>query len=440
MPRPMVAIVGRPNVGKSSLFNRIVGKRHAVVDSAPGVTRDRIMLNVQWNRREFIIVDTGGLVPRSTDVMEQRIAEQVGMALDEADVVVFLCDVQTGPTDLDMDVARELRKSKLPSLIVVNKVDSETWETDWHEFHQLGLGEPIPVSAMSGRHVGDMLDRIVEVLPPEKQYDEDVTGTRLAILGRPNVGKSSLVNALVGSNLVVVDSDAGTTRDTTDTPFEYNGRHYTLIDTAGLRRAKAVRRGNDSIEFYSTLRTINAIERCHVGVVLIDPVEHLVHQDTGIIEQVIAAGKALVIAVNKWDAVPDKDTDTAGVFVRELWRRYPDSAYYPVTFISAVTGQRIHRVLDEVDQAVERWNGQIATHKLNEWLQQILRTNPPSGTKKGMPRFNYVTQVSAAPPTFLFFVNNPLLVSEQSKRYLERTLRQEFDFMGTPIRLRFRRK
>ena len=436
----MVAIVGRPNVGKSSLFNRIVGKRHAVVDPTPGVTRDRVMLPVQWNSREFLLVDTGGLVPRTTDVMELRIADQVQIALDEADVVVFLADVQTGVTDLDQDVARELRKSTMPSLLIVNKVDAEQWETDQHTFHALGLGDPIPVSAMSGRNIGDMLDRIVEELPPEETSEKDPDTIRIAVLGRPNVGKSSLVNALVGSEKLVVDDVPGTTRDTTDTPIEFAGERYTLIDTAGLRRGKAIRKTSDAIEYYSTLRTINAIERCDVGVVLIDAIEHLVKQDIDVIDQVRHSGKATVLAVNKWDAVPGKDDSTAGTFVRELWRRFPDGSYLPVSFISALTGQRTTRVLEDVNAAHERWTSKLPTHKLNEWLSGLSRTKPLPSSKRGVPKLYYVTQVSSKPPTFLFFANNPLFISDQAKRYLERMLRQEFDFMGTPVKLHFRRK
>lgn len=440
MPRPVVAIVGRPNVGKSSLFNRIVGKRHAVVDPMPGVTRDRIMLPVQWNRREFLLVDTGGLVPGSTDTMELRIADQVNLALSEADVVILLCDVQTGVTDLDQEVARELRKGVLPSLVVVNKVDTEQWETDWHEFHGLGLGEPIPVSAMTGRSVGDMLDRIVDVLPDEEAEAPEIDTVKVAILGRPNVGKSSLVNSLVGSEKVVVDSVPGTTRDSTDTPFEFRGNQFILIDTAGLRRAKALRKTQDAIEYYSTLRTISAIERCDVAVVIIDATEHLVHQDLGIIEQVREQGKALVIVANKWDIVPEKDSDTAGAFIQELWRRYPDGSYFPVVLVSALTGQRTWRVLEEVQRAYESWTQKLPTHELNTWLSGIMHNKPPQGSKKGTPRLNYMTQIATKPPTFLYFVNNPLAISDQAKRYLERSFREQFDFMGTPVRFKFRRK
>jgi GTPase len=440
MPRPIVAIVGRPNVGKSSLFNRIVGKRHSVVDPTPGVTRDRIMLPVQWDRREFLLVDTGGLVPRTTDTMELRITEQVQMALEEAHVVVLLCDVQSGPTDLDRDVARELRRSKLPSLVVVNKVDTVKWESDWQEFHSLGLGEPVPVSAMSGRSVGDMLDEIVAALPPENNSKNDPDGIKVALLGRPNVGKSSLINKLVGSEKLVVDDVPGTTRDSTDTPLVVGDRRYTLIDTAGLRRGKALRKTRDAIEYFSTLRTISSIERCDVGVVLIDSAEHIVHQDIGIIEQVLEAGKALVIVANKWDVVPEKDDETAGAFIRELWRRYPDSAYYPVALISALTGQRVWRVLEEVDNVYERWNTKLKTHEVNEWLSRTMRNNPPQPSKKGVPRMNYMTQTGEQPPVYTFFVNNPLFLNDQTKRYLERSMREQFDFMGTPIQLRFRRK
>jgi len=441
MPRPIVAIIGRPNVGKSSLFNRVIGKRKAVVDPTPGVTRDRIMAEAEWNRREFLLVDTGGIVPGTTDRMELSIAEQAQIAMDEASVILFLTDVQTGVTDLDQEVARRLHRGERPVVLVVNKVDASEWEADRLEFYALGLGDPVPVSAMTGRNVGDMLDELVKALPPEeREPGEAVESIAVAILGRPNVGKSSLVNALVGAPAVVVDAEPGTTRDSTDTPLDYGGRRYVLIDTAGLRRQKAVRRSEDAIEYYSTLRTIGAIERCQVAVVLIDAIEHLVKQDIDIIDQVIEAGKAIVLAANKWDLVPGKDTDTAGLFVRELWRRYPTSAWLPVTFISASTRQRVGRVLDEVRAAHEQWNRRIPTSELNGWLQELNRTKPPQSSKAGVPRLYYATQAAVRPPTFVFFANNPDYVSDQATRYIEHALRGTFSFPGTPIRLRFRKK
>lgn len=441
MPRPIVAIVGRPNVGKSSLFNRIIRRRRAVVDPTPGVTRDRVMAEADWNGRPFILVDTGGLVPGTSDRMELHVADQVKLALDQAALVVFLTDAQTGVTDLDAEVARMLRKDERRPLLVVNKVDDEGWETDWHEFYALGMGEPIPVSAVSGRHVGDLLDRLVAALPPACDEDEEGTESiKVAILGRPNVGKSSLVNALVGSQQVVVDDAPGTTRDSTDTPVEFEGRRFVLIDTAGLRRAKAVWKSRDAIEYYSTLRAINAIERCDVVVLVIEAAEHLVKQDQDIIDQVLAQGKALTIAANKWDLIPDKVTDTAGAFVKELWARNPFTTYLPVTLISAKTGQRVHRVFADVRTAHEQWVRRVETSELNTWLTELVRTNPPPISRHGVPRLKYVSQVGVRPPTFVFFVNNPRFLSEQSERYLERSLRERFGFAGTPIRMKFKRK
>jgi len=348
--------------------------------------------------------------------------------------------VQTGVTDLDAEVARLLRKDPRPSLLVVNKVDTEEWEADWHEFYALGMGEPIPVSAMSGRHVGDMLDRLVEALPPPEKEEPERESIAVAVLGRPNVGKSSLVNALVGAQKVVVDDAPGTTRDSTDTPLEYEGRRYVLIDTAGLRRHKAVRKSRDAIEYYSSLRTINAIERCDVAVVIIEAIEHLVKQDSDIIEQVLQSGKALTLAVNKWDMVPEKATDTAGEFIKELWARNPFSMYLPVTFISATKGQRVGRVLADARNAYDQWTRRIPTSELNEWLAGLIRTNPPPGGKAGAPRVKYASQISVRPPTFLFFVNDPRTITTQAERYLERTLRERFGFTGTPIRMKFRKK
>jgi len=440
MARPTVAIVGRPNVGKSSLFNRMVGTRQSLVDPTSGVTRDRVSAIAGWNRREFLLVDTGGLVPGTTDTMELRITDQVDIALGEADVIVFVTDAHTGVTDYDQEVARELRKGSLPSVLVVNKVDGESWESDWHEFHALGLGEPMPVSASSGRHVGDVLDCIVAALPPPEDERQTSDAVAVALLGRPNVGKSSLVNALVGRETVIVDSKPGTTRDATDTPLSYEGRDYILIDTAGLRRHKKSYKTRDSIEYFSRLRTINAIERCQVGVVLIDATEHIVKQDIEIVDQLLEAGKAVALAVNKWDLIPDKDTNTTGQFVQELRRRYPFSVNLPIVFISAETGQRVHRVLADVDSAHEQWSHRVTTSELNAWLGEMNRDKPLPASKAGFPKLNYATQVAKQPPEFVFFANDPDYVATQAKRYLERVLRERFGFVGTPIRLKFRKK
>ena len=440
MARPIVAVVGRPNVGKSSLFNRIIGRRQAVVDPTPGVTRDRLGAEAEWSGRSFLVVDTGGLVPGSSDQMELRIADQVDAAMEEADLILFVTDVQTGVTDLDQAVARQLRKTQRPVLLLANKVDTGDWESDAHQFFALGLGDPVSASAMTGRFMGDMLDRLVELLPAAEQLEDEDRGIAVALVGRPNVGKSSLVNALVGAEKVLVDSAPGTTRDSTDTSLVFDGIPFTLIDTAGLRRHKARYRDRDSIEYFSVLRTINAIERCQVGVVLLDSLEHLVKQDIEIIEQVHSAGKALVIAANKWDLVPDKDTETAGAFVREAWRRYPFSRYLPVVLISALTNQRIHRVLTEVAKAHGEWRKRIETGVLNRWLGELNRTKPVPASKAGYPRVKYATQVTTGPPTFVFSVNDPDFISTQARRYLERSLREAFGFTGAPIRMKFNRK
>ena len=439
MARPMVAIVGRPNVGKSSLFNRIVGRRHAVVDSEPGVTRDRLLAGAEWAGRDFILADTGGLVPGSSDQMERHISDQVAAAVAEADAILFVADVQTGVTDLDLAVARELRKVEQRTLLLVNKVDTKEWEADWHEFYGLGLGEPVPVSAMSGRHVGDMLDRVLAILPEDTPEEED-EGLRIAVVGRPNVGKSSLVNALFGAERVIVDDVPGTTRDAIDTKVTYQGVKYTLVDTAGLRKHKARYKTGDDIEYFSVLRTVNAIERCDVAVVLISAVEHIVKQDIEIIDQVMEAGKGIVIAANKWDLIPDKTNDTAGAFVSELWRRYPFGAHLPVVLISAQNRQRIHRVLTDASAVYEQWQRRVPTHALNDWLGEMNREKPLPSSKAGLPRVNYVTQVAVGPPTFAFFVNEPRFVGDQAKRYLERSLRETFGFSGAPLRLNFRKK
>ena len=411
------------------------------MDPEPGVTRDRLSAEAEWAGHHFILVDTGGLVPGSADEMERRIGEQVEAAMAEADLILFVTDAHTGVTDLDNAVATQLRKQDVPVLLVVNKVDTVQWESDWHVFYSLALGDPVPASAMTGRSTGDMLDEVVALLP-ERADEEDEQSDRvsLAFLGRPNVGKSSLVNALVGRDTVIVDNVPGTTRDSTDTPLEFEGRKFWLIDTAGLRKQKQRFKSADAIEYYSVLRSINALERCEVAAVLVDSLEHLVKQDMEILDQVIEAGKALVIVANKWDTVPNKTTETAGDFMRELWVRYPQSKYFPTVLISAETGQRITRVLDEAVAAHAQWQRREQTAVLNDWLAELNRTNPPPSSKAGYPRIKYVTQVAVAPPQFVFFVNDPNYVGEQAERYLERSLRERFGFQGTPIRLKFRRK
>ncbi len=440
MSRPVVAIVGRPNVGKSSLFNRIVGHRHSVVDPEPGVTRDRIMAKTDWNGREFLLVDTGGLVPGSSDPMEAHILDQVQIAMEEASLVLFLTDAQTGVTDLDAEVARVLRKKERQTLLVVNKVDNPEADVEVHAFHALGMGSPVPVSAMTGRHVGDMLDQLVKRLPPEAEGEEPEGGIAVAFVGRPNVGKSSLVNALIGSPRVVVDDVPGTTRDATDTFFQHEGRSYTLVDTAGLRRQKNVWKTRDAIEHFSVLRTLKAIERCDVAVLVIEAVDHLVKQDSDILAQIVDAGKAVVIAANKWDAVPGKTSETAGAFMKELWVRNPFTEHVPVSLISAATGQRVEKVFSDVLTAYEQWTRRIPTNTLNEWLRELVKKNPPPISRRGVPRLSYVTQVGVRPPTFVFFVNNPDAIGTAGERYLERCLREEYGFSGTPLRLLFRKK
>lgn len=433
---PLVAIVGRPNVGKSTFFNRLTESRQAIVHDEPGVTRDRIYGHAEWAGTEFSVVDTGGFVPNSADVFEEGIREQVLIALDEADAVLFVVDVLTGITDLDEEMARMLRKSDKPVFVVANKADNEQRRWEASEFYKLGIDQLYPVSSINGSGTGELLDALTAALPPASEVAEKDERLRVAIIGKPNVGKSSLTNALLGYSRSIVTEISGTTRDAIDSVLTYRDEEVVLVDTAGLRKRARV---TENVEFYSALRTQRAIEECNVAVLLLDAQEGLGAQDINVLKQAEEWKKGLVIAVNKWDLV-EKETNTARDYERRIRERLPMLDYVPVVFISAVTKQRVFKVLDlamEVDRERRR---RIPTSRLNEVMQAAIARHHPPTYRNQYVQIKYVTQVREAPPVFAFFCNYPQGVKESYRRYLENQIREAFGFTGVPITLVFKAK
>lgn len=430
----LVAIVGRPNVGKSTLFNRIIEERHAIVEGEPGVTRDRLYAKGEWAGVVFQLVDTGGIVPHSVDVFESAIREQAMLAIDEADVILFVVDGRDGLTPIDSEIGGLLRSSKKPVVLVVNKCDNASGDLNASEFYALGLGDPFAISALNGRSTGDFLDLVVSHLRDDEQMED--TRLKIAIVGRPNVGKSSLTNALLGKDRMVVTPIAGTTRDAIDSVLTYYGEQIVLIDTAGLRRRSQIK---ESIELFSTMRTSRAIDRCDVAVVVVDAVQGLEAQDKRVIAEVVEARKGIIIALNKWDLV-EKDTKTADAFIQKIYDELPTLDYVPIVTISAVTKQRITKLVEMAKKIQERRCVRIPTHELNEELIAMLERTPPPSVKARDLRINYVTQVKTEPPLFAFFLNFPELLPEAYKRFIERQLRKLHDFEGVPISFVFRKK
>ena len=429
---PIVAIVGRPNVGKSAMFNRITGARIAVVDNRPGVTRDRNYREADWSGRAFVLVDTGGLLPTEIEGMTGMIRFQAVNAIDEADAILFVVDRETGPTAVDIEIASLLRRSSKPIILAVNKVDTERHEVDAHEFHTLGLGEPLPVSALHGRGAGDLLDRLIAVIP--EASPEMGEGVRVAFVGRPNVGKSSLVNRIVGTDVVIVDSVAGTTRDAIDTVVTHEGKQFVLIDTAGLRKRSKIEKG---IEYYSSMRSLRGIERADVVVLVADATDRIVTQDAHIAGFVEEAGKGLVIAFNKWDLI-EKDNSTSGEFIQHAYDALPFARYAPVVNISALTGQRATKVLTIAAEVAEQTAMRIPTSRVNETIMEAVEHRPPAGGRR--VNILYATQVRSRPPTFVIFTNDVKAVDKTYRRYLANQLRRKYGFVGTPIRISVRKK
>jgi GTPase len=431
---PVVAIVGRPNVGKSTFFNRIVGRRLAIVDDRPGVTRDRHFARADWAGRSFFIVDTGGVIEGSDEPMDRSIREQALMAVQEADVIVFLVDGQEGPHPLDEGVSELLRAPGKPVLLVVNKMDNLPGELAHHDFWRFGLGEPIPVSSNSGKGMGDLLDRVMKVLPEPTETPEDPSTIRVAVIGKPNVGKSSFVNRLLGEDRVVVSPEAGTTRDAVDTPLQFHSHTIVLVDTAGLRRQARVK---DSLEYYSTLRTARVVEEADVCIVLIDATEPMHIQDLKIVEQAWEAGAGVILAVNKWDLV-EKETMTAPDLEKEVRARAPFLQWVPILFLSALTGQRVRKTLDLVLEVQKARTRRIDTHEVNEVLNHLSARQPAPHSRGRAVKLKYGTQVEVAPPTFAIFSNLPKEIPEHYLRYLHNGFREAWTFMGVPIRIRLR--
>ena len=437
MSKPIVAIVGRPNVGKSTLFNKLIGQRLSIVEDTPGVTRDRVYAPCSWNGRTFMLVDTGGIELSTDSHIMQQMRAQAEMAIETADLVVLMTDVETGVTAADQDVADMLLKAKKKILLAVNKVDG-TGDTppDVYEFYNLGLGDPYPISSVHGLGTGDLLDRIVEMLPPEQEGQEEDEAVRVAVIGKPNAGKSSLVNCILGQQRVIVSSEAGTTRDAVDTPFENENGKYIFIDTAGLRRRRSV---EEDIEKYSVIRANMAIERADVCLILIDGTEGVTEQDTKVAGLAHESGKACVIVVNKWDAV-EKDERTMDEMRKDVARKFSFMSYAPIAFISAKTGQRVNRLFELINYVHEQNCMRISTGRLNEVLADaLLKVQPPTDKGKRL-KILYMTQVSVKPPTFVIFCNRAEIFHFSYQRYLENQIRSVFGLEGTCIRFIIREK
>ncbi len=453
MPKPHVAIVGRPNVGKSTLFNRLIGRRHAVVSDIPGTTRDRLIGEAEWEGRAFHVVDTGGIeiLPPTVEagrrptpqkpLLEDSAAfiplirEQAQQAIQEADVILFLTDAATGLTGADREVADLLRQSRKPVLLVVNKADNPRREQEALEFYELGFEELFTISAIHGIGVGDLLDRVIELLPPEAEEEEETAAAHIAIVGRPNVGKSSLLNRLIGEERAIVSPVAGTTRDAVDTALDWEGQRIILIDTAGVRRRGKIAPG---VEKYSVLRTLKALERADVALMMIDATEGITAQDTHIAGQVIEAGVSAVVLINKWDAVPEERKREGLRFEAEVREALKFLPYVPVLFISARTGLHVNKIIPTALEVVEARYQRIPTGPLNDLIRNALAEHAPPSKRGKRLKIYYATQAGVAPPTFVFFVNDPELVHFSYRRYLENRIRELYPFPGTPIRLLFR--
>ena len=437
MSKPVVAIVGRPNVGKSTLFNALAGEKISIVKDTPGVTRDRIYADVSWLDRNFTMIDTGGIEPDSKDVILSQMRDQAQIAIDTSDVIVFMTDVRQGLIDSDSKVADMLRRSGKPVVLVVNKVDSfEKYMPDVYEFYNLGIGEPIPISASSKLGIGDMLDEIIGHFPEKKEEDEEDERPRIAIVGKPNVGKSSIVNKLLGEQRVIVSDIAGTTRDAIDTEIVHDGREYVFIDTAGLRRKSRIK---EELERYSIIRAVTAVERSDVVLVVIDAAEGVTEQDAKIAGIAHERGKGIVIVVNKWDAI-EKDDKTMRKYENEIRRVLSFMPYAQIMYVSAQTGQRLNKLYDVIDVVIENQNLRVATGVLNEIMMEAVAMQQPPSDKGKRLKLYYITQVSVKPPAFVIFVNDRELMHFSYTRYLENKIREAFGFKGTSLKFFIRER
>ena len=437
MSKPIVAIVGRPNVGKSTLFNALAGEKIAIVKDTPGVTRDRIYADVSWLNNQFALIDTGGIEPDTKDVILSHMREQAEIAIDMADVIIFMTDVKQGVIDADYNVANMLRKAGKPVLLVVNKVDNfDKYASDVYEFYNLGIGDPIPIAAVSKLGIGDMLDKVLEVIQCNGDDDEEDDRPKVAIIGKPNVGKSSLVNRITGEDRVIVSDIAGTTRDAIDTDVVWNGKEYIFIDTAGLRRKNKIK---EELERYSIVRAVAAVERADIVIMMIDATEGVTEQDAKIAGIAHDRGKGMIIAVNKWDAI-EKDTHTANKFTDKIRQILSFVPYASVIYISAKSGQRVHKLFELLDTVIQNHQLRVATGVLNEiMMEAVAMQQPPTDKGKRLKLF-YITQVSVKPPTFVIFVNDKKLMHFSYQRYIENKIREAFGFAGTPIRIFIRER
>lgn len=434
MSLPVVAIVGQPNVGKSTLFNRIVGKRIAIEEDKPGITRDRLYGRGEWIGRDFHVIDTGGLEFDREDTIPLSVREQAELAIDEADVILFVVNIETGVTPLDEEIAHMLLKTRKPVVVAVNKMDHQKRQTAIYDFYRLGFSDVVGISSAHGIGTGDLLDIVVSHFPAAKSEPKDEDVIRVAVIGRPNVGKSSLVNAILGEERVIVSDIAGTTRDAIDTVFHTDGQAYTLIDTAGMRKRGKV---YEKTEKYSVLRAMKAIERSDVALVVLDGKQGIVEQDKKIAGYAKEAGVGTIIVVNKWDVV-EKDHHTMHMFTQQIRNHFAFIDYAPILFVSAKTGQRISAILPVVQQVAENHAMRVPTSVLNDVLREAIAVNPPPADKGRRVRINYITQVSVKPPSFVLFVNDRELIHFSYERFIENQLRETFGFIGSPLRLYIR--
>jgi len=433
----IVAVIGRPNVGKSTLFNALAGKDISIVKDTPGITRDRIYQDVEWLNQSFTLIDTGGIEPDSKDIILSQMREQAEIAIETADVILFLCDVKQGPTDADHRVADLLRKSGKPVVLAVNKVDNFQKEMlDTYEFYQLGIGDPHPISAAGRLGIGDLLEEITTLFPKETREEEEEDAVSVAIIGKPNVGKSSIINKLIGTNRLIVSDIAGTTRDAVDTPMQYHGRNYIFIDTAGLRRKNKIK---EELERFMIIRSVSAVERADVCILVIDAEEGVTEQDAKIAGIAHERGKAMIIAVNKWDLV-EKDNHTVKEFSDQIRQTLAFAPYAEILFVSAKSGQRLTKLYDLIDAVSENHARRVPTGLLNEVLTQAMVMQQPPSDKGKLLRIYYMTQVAVKPPTFVLFVNDKELMHFSYTRYIENQIRKTFGFQGTPLRFLVREK
>lgn len=437
MSKPVVAIVGRPNVGKSTLFNALAGEKIAIVKDTPGVTRDRIYAEVNWLDKDFTLIDTGGIEPESRDVILAQMREQAQIAIDTADVILFMTDVKQGLVDADSKVADMLRRSYKPVILVVNKVDNfQKMMPDVYEFYNLGIGDPMPISAAERIGIGDMLDKVLEHFPERIGTEEEDERPRIAIVGKPNVGKSSIINKLIGEDRVIVSDIAGTTRDAIDTDIVHNGREYVFIDTAGLRRKNKIK---EELERYSIIRTVTAVERADVVLIVIDAVEGVTEQDAKIAGIAHDRGKGVIIVVNKWDAI-EKNDKTVKEYEQKIRMVLSFMPYAEIMYVSAKTGQRLPKLFDMIDMVIENQTLRIATGVLNEIMTEAVALQQPPSDKGKRLKLYYITQVAVKPPTFVIFVNDKELMHFSYTRYLENRIREAFGFKGTSLKFFIRER